>query len=429
MTIGKPKARKIKPSELSIYYSEKKVKIDPEWIRRMGPVICYEGGNGKAGLAYYNDQNKLVTCIMPNARMMTSGQSVNRNAGSVMNLPFAEFQGTKWAYSDAIFNVPDARIDAFQGSAERYGSAEHIFSLLVMMAENDLPDGAYKLLVTVPPGFHEEVEQRVIARFQAGDPLLVNKRQESSGVWQIALSKDGIKRMYSFPVVKVIMEAADGGYAAFRYDLDGNVTNLTGADGQDMLGGTLRLFDLGFVTNDMPTLIDGLLITDRIKSTSDSNGGIMSNLAIPLINGVVDQLPYAGTWLTPAHADYWLRRYVSGYISVDGTEIPRCTEASGTIFLSGKAIKMKRFIDDLSRKYAETYLWPKIANAGAVDAFLLIGGGWLYTIDYILRWHQESNISTRLVTLKDAPHLKGFSLVDLNLIGMISVARLIDWTK
>lgn len=431
MTTKTPKARKVKAKDIPIYWAASKIKLEPERLERLGKVLGFEGGNGKCALVYLNEDSEIVRSIMPNARMMISGQQTERAAGAVMRVPFAEFQGTRWAYSDAIFNIPGGRVDAFQGSEERYGSAEHIFSLLVMMAENDLPDGAYRLLVTVPPGFYSQVESRVIQRFMAGDPLKVNKRDEPSGVWQITLSKDNIRRTYSFSNVKVIMEAADAGYAAFCYDLNGNIVRVNGPDGQDLLSGMVRLLDAGFGTFDSPTLFDGQLIEDRLQSASDSRGGIMHNLARPLIDKIIETQPQVGSWLTPAHVDYWLRRYATGYTDANGNAVTGWTEASGTVSIGGKAIGLKAMIDHLSQEYARTYIWPKIVGTpgDAVDALIAIGGGWLYTHSTIQQWHREYHVPTRFISYLDFPHLKKFSWVDINLVGIMQVAALIDWSK
>jgi len=55
--------------------------------------------------------------------------------------------------------------------------------------------------------------------------------------------------------------------------------------------------------------------------------------------------------------------------------------------------------------------------------------GWLYTHTTVQQWHREYHVPTRFISYLDFPHLKKFSWVDLNLVGIMQVAPLIDWSK
>lgn len=419
MPTKNPKPKKERKNDIPIYSAATKVAVSDEAKEHLVGLVGYEGGNGKSGLVFLDKRGMLRRMVLPNARIRVTGDRVERSADQVTRIPYAQIGMEKWGYSDAIWHVP-GRIDTFQGMQERYGSPEHVFPLLVMMAENGLPDGAYRLVVTVPPGYYNNVSERVAEGFQQGEVLTTNGKKEYTGRWTITLSKDDVKRSYSFPQVYVIMEAADAGFTAFRYDLEGNIVRKRGSDGFDYIGGRVRLIDMGFGTCDTPTIIKGTLLEDSLNRSSDGQGGILANIAQPVMNQVIDQIPETRDWITPSHVDYWLRRYVSGFTDADGNTVRGWTPEAGQVPVLGKILHLAPTFDNYSESYAR-YAWRKVIEASQEqsDVVLAIGGGWLYSINHVRRWYKDNTMAMQFFTHEDLPHLKNFSFVDINLVGIM----------
>lgn len=421
MTGKLPKAKKEKKVDIPIYTAASRVNVSDDDRERLKGVVGYEGGNGKGGIIFLNKKGLLQRTILPNARIRVTGDRLAGDRVGV-RVPYAQVGMDKWGYSDALWHI-SGRVDTFQSSPERYGSPEHVFPLLVMMAENDLADGAYALLVTVPPGYYNSVMNQVEEGFSRGEVMDINGRKEYTGQWTITLSKDEKRRTYAFPRVFVTMEAADAGYAAFRYDLQGNVVKKRGADGFDFLGGRVRVVDLGFGTCDTPTLIDSKLLEDGLSRASDAQGGILVNIAEPIMGQVVEQIPETRDWLTTAHVDYWLRRYATGFTDAEGKTVRPWTSEAAQVSISGKILHLHSAFEHYAEQYAR-YAYRQIlaASTEQSDVALAIGGGWLYAINHVQRWYKESGLVMQFFTHQDVPHLKDFSFVDINLAGLMALA-------
>jgi hypothetical protein len=411
-------ARKTKPMKgkgAPIYMASVKTDALPpnDWW------LGYEGGNGKAGLAYIDGESKIHTTILPNARVRVSGGKLEGYGGQVVKVPYATFGGIHWGYSDAIWNLTDRQIDAFQGAEERYGSPEHVFPLLVMMALNNLPDGAYKLVVTVPPGYYNGVKDAVVDGFQRGN---VAVRGKPSGVWEIALDSDKTPRRYSFSAVFPVMEAADAAATAAQMGFNGQPILTKGRDGQNLMSGRVTMIDLGFVTADTPVLVNGALLEDSIATSSDSRGGILSNIAEPIIDAVIATIPGAAKWITPAHADYWLRQWATG----SGAGAKAWSEEAGQVSIMGKVLHLSSEFERYSEAYSRYALRKVIAAMNeSSDTAFAVGGGWLYTLQYVERWYKETKPAMQFVSHLDFPHLKPFSFIDINLVGLMTIAGLL----
>ena len=145
-------------------------------------------------------------------------------------------------------------------------------------------------------------------------------------------------------------------------------------------------------------------------------------MAQPIMDAVIESVPETGKWITPAHVDYWLRRWAMGA----GNTTPWSEEA-GQVVVMGKLLHLAPVFE----RYAETYsryvlrLVIEAINANS-DAIFAVGGGWLYVLQHIKRWYKEAKPAAALMTHEDFPHLKSLSFIDVNLVGLINVARFIE---
>jgi hypothetical protein len=403
--------------------------VSPEMRQTLARVLAYDGGNGKASLHRLDEKGKLHRRVIPHAKTRVTGNRIKLTWGQTVNVDYADFMNDRFGYGESIWDLAgDYQIDVFQNTEERYGTEDHVSYALMLMGEMELPDGEYDIVVSVPPGIFNRVEERVVRVFGQGQPIEmpVTRRGQTAtetgydGWWTISLSKDIDKngqahpRRYKFNRVIVVLEGWVG-YAAYRFDLDGNVIELPGPDGQDMLAGVCEIGDAGFGTFDSPILRDGSLVSDSLNAATDPNGGVGARLCRPILEKILQSVPDAN--LTLAHVDRMLRQYATGK---DGQVKPWSVDAA-TVDVHGKRLKLKAVFDQYIKSYA-TWMWQsKITPAirRNTDTYLADGGGWLYTVDSIRPWAKDKVV---LITPEDVEHLKSFNYFELNGIGMLAFA-------
>lgn len=405
-----------------------KANVSPEMRATLSRILAFDGGNGKASMHRLDNKSKLNRQVIPHAKTRVTGNRVNLTWGAVVDVDYADFMGDRIGYGESIWSLAgDYQIDVFQNSPERYGSPDHIFYALALMAELGLPDGEWDIMVSVPPGLYEQVKDQVVTGFQQGQPrnqmvtvTLKNKTEEVEevvydGWWKISLSKDKLKtHKYKFNRVIVVMEGLVG-WAAYRFDLNGNVIEILDDDGQDSLAGVCEIGDAGFGTYDSPILRDGALVADSIRGSSDGNGGIGSRLCRPILDKILERVPNAN--LTLAHVDRMLRDYATG----KGGKCKDWSKEAATVELAGYRMELKDTFDHYIKSYS-TWMWQsKVVPAMRrnTDVYLADGGGWLYTADSIRQWAKDK---LTVLTPDDVPHMKAYNYFELNGIGMLAFA-------
>jgi hypothetical protein len=405
-----------------------KSTVSPQMRAILSRVVAFDGGNGKASLHRLDEKGRLHRRVIPHAKTRVTGHQVSLTWGKTVDVHYADYLGDRIGYGETIWDLAgDYQIDTFQNTPERYGSPDHIFYALTLMAEMGLPDGEWDVMVSVPPGLYDRVKQQVEVGFQNGQPrkqwvkVKRNRKEEEveeityDGWWEICLSKDRQKlRKYKFNRVIVVMEGWVG-WAAYRFDLDGNVIEILDENGQDRLAGICEIGDAGFGTFDSPILRDGALVADSLRGASDGNGGIGARLCKPVLDKILERVPNAN--LTIAHVDKMLRDYATGR---DGKVTIWSAEAA-TVEVSGYRLELKRTFDYYIEQYA-TWMWQsKVVPAMRrnTDVYLADGGGWLYSVESIRQW-SKGKIS--VVTPTDVEHMKQYNYFELNGVGMLAFA-------
>ncbi len=386
--------------------------------------MIYEGGNGKTSVAFVDGSGVLHKVMLPHARMRVSGHRVDRKFGSgAVNVRYADFLGDRWGYGDQIWDLAtDTPVDVFVNSPERYGTNEHVFYALLLAAEAGLPSGStIELVVTVPPGLHDTVSERVAETFKQGMVKSDGRKQFVDGWWEITLTGDKEPRQYRFAEVHVLMEGVVA-YSAYRFSLGGQVVEIPGKDGQDALGGRCRIIDLGFGTADTPTLIDGNVVADSIGRTTDAQGGILVQMAEPIMNAVLDIVPNAA--LTPQHVDRWLREWAMGKTTPTGTQAPAWSCEAADVLLGGQVLHLYDTFEHYAKAYANYVYQRHVVEAlrQNIDVLLCVGGGWLYIYAKI-KSALEKTARGSLVMLspETVDHLRkeNVGYIDLNTVGAL----------
>lgn len=387
--------------------------------------LIYEGGNGKTSVAFVDADGMLHKVILPHARMRVSGHRVEKKFGSgAVNVRYADFLGDRWGYGDQIWELAtDTPVDVFVNSPERYGTDEHVFYALLLAAEAGLPSGsALELVVTVPPGLHDTVSERVAEKFKTGMVKTDGRgRPITDGWWEITLTGDKTPRQYRFTECHVLMEGVVA-YSAYRFDLGGQVVEIPGKDGQDALGGRCRIVDLGFGTADTPTLIDGNVVSDSIGRTTDAQGGILVQMAEPIMHKVLEIVPNAA--LTPQHIDRWLRDWAMGKTTPTGANAPAWSREAADVLLGGQVLHLYDLFEHYAKAYANYIYQRHVVEAlrQNIDVLLCVGGGWLYIYAKI-KSALEKTARGSLVMLspESVDHLRKDSIgyIDLNTVGAL----------
>lgn len=363
--------------------------------------ISTDAGNGWAA-CYRLVNGRLKQHGIPHARARVTGARMSTDIGVQNVAEYADFMGQRYGYGDGIWNLTNAPIDTHQNTARRYGGNMHIFLMLINIAEMGVKSGSeLTAIVPAPPGMLNQVAPQIKQSILAGES------GAGDGVWTIQLRKDNRPRTYKFIRVIVMPEGA-GAYAAYRFDLNGEVVELPDRNGEDMLAGRLVVLDLGAGTGDAYTLYDGNLNPDAIDHATDDKAGVIHNLLQPILGDIKHAVPDA-THLTAAHVDSFLRKF-----------IVEQTEESAQLRVSGKTINLKALMLGNIERYAEWIAANKIDPifASGADTIVTAGGGWLYILKYILDWYPD-----RLILHPyQFAHMRKYELFDLNGVGQLAFA-------
>ena len=135
--------------------------------------------------------------------------------------------------------------------------------------------------------------------------ILDGESGKGDGIWHIQLRTDKKPREYKFVRVITIPEGA-GAFAAYRFDMKGDLVELLDRSGSDMLAGRVAVLDLGAGTGDTYQIFDGNLNPDAIAHATDDKAGVINNLLKPILTEVLEAVPQA-KHLTTAHIDSYLR--------------------------------------------------------------------------------------------------------------------------
>jgi hypothetical protein len=367
--------------------------------------ISTDAGNGWAAV-YRLVNGKLRSHGIPHARARVTGAKLDTDLGSQNVAEYADFMGQRYGYGDGIWNLTDAPIDLHQNTARRYGGNMHVFLTIVNIAELGVKSGSeLTLIVPAPPGLLNQVAPVIKEAFLAGE------KAESNGQWTIQLREDKKPRAYKIVRVITLPEGA-GAYAAYRFNLQGDVMELPDKRGDDLLAGRVAVLDLGAGTGDTYTIYDGNLNPDAIAHATDDRAGVIHNLQQPILNDILQAVPTA-RHLTTAHVDSILRQYLTASGDVE-------REAAATIRVGGKNVNIGKSIAFNCEQYAGWVAANKLDPlwSAGTDAVVMAGGGWLYIRDWIRQWYAE-----RLILSPEMfRHTKTIPLYDLGGVGQLAFA-------
>lgn len=363
-------------------------------------IISTDAGNGWAAV-YRFARGKVRQHGIPHARARVSGNILKSDLGAQNVADYADFCGQRYGYGDGIWNLTDAPIDTHQNTARRYGEGMHTFLILVNIASMGVKSGSeLSLIVPAPPGLLNEVKPNIQSRLLAGE--------NGDGIWRIQLRTDKKPREYKFKRVIVVPEGA-GAFSAYRLNIDGTTADMRDSNGVDVLSGRVVVLDLGAGTGDTYTLVNGNVAPDAIQHATDDRAGVIHNLLRPILGDVLAIVPEARSYLTTAHIDAMLRRYISD---------PRPENA--VMRLSGRNVDVERSILANAERYGEwisTNKLDPIFAAGA-DALLMAGGGWLYIGSWMRQWYPNRFI----LSPEMFKHTRNVAIWDLNGVGQLALA-------
>lgn len=363
--------------------------------------ISADAGNGWAA-CYRLVNGKIKQHGIPHARARVTGARLESDIGAQNIADYADFMGQRYGYGDGIWNLTDAPIDVHQNTARRYGGNMHIFLMLVNIAEMNVKSGSeLTLIVPAPPGLLNEVGP------QMKKALLAGESGSNDGLWTIKLRRDKKVREYTIRRVITLPEGA-GAFAAYRFNVAGDLANTADRTGNDPLAGRVTVLDLGAGTGDTYTIFEGNLNPDSIAHATDDKAGVIHNLLKPILGDVLSAVPDA-RHLTTAHIDSVLRRY---------TADP--SKEAATMRVSGRLINIEDSIRMNCDRYTEWVAANKLDPifASGADAIIAAGGGWLFINEAIRREYPNRVILTPAMF----PHTKAIPLFDLNGVGQLSFA-------
>lgn len=373
-------------------------------------IVSYDGGNGKVSAAGWRG-GKLRQITLPHARARVSMGLRKDSDAPFMGYTYADFAGERWAYGDGIFQSTELVISTHQNSAFRYGDPAHIFWLLVCLAEMGYESGDIRLVISVPPGVYHSVKDYVKKSLMDGI--------DGEGNWPIRLSRDKAERVYRFKTVLVITEGF-GAYAGYCYDLQGQNMEVYVPDKDGMmynpLMGTITVGDAGAGTYDQYNIVNGMISLESVTGSTDPNGGVLSHVLQPIVKEVERVTGLAGVF-TAAHADYWLRTYLSGNKAAKAA--PASQEAS-QIVVQGVVYSLKDLWDEAIHNYARWVVENKVdvASRAGITSYMPVGGGWMLAFNYIRQWRPNINF----VYPSRMAHTKGRTFSELNVLGALSYA-------
>jgi hypothetical protein len=227
-------------------------------------------------------EGKLRSSNVPHARVPVTGAKIE-TGGLVgqIEITHADWQGKRYGYGENIWNLATRYpVETFQNSELRYGADLHLFLIFLGLALVKAPTNTpLTLVVPAPPGIINRVAK--IMR----DNILAGEDGSGNGTWNITLN--GAKKPQTFVVERVItVPEGVPGYAAYRFDIQGDIVPLDSEQGYDYLTGQVRIVDLGFGTADAFDILDGGIAADSIDHATHPELGIATLMLQPLLDEI-----------------------------------------------------------------------------------------------------------------------------------------------
>jgi hypothetical protein len=363
-------------------------------------IVSLDPGNGKASGWYFDGKYHSVS--IPHARVSVVGAKVGAdNLGAQHTLEFVDWLGERFGIGEGVWDLATRYpVETHQNTESRYGSEMHIFLALAVLAKLKAPTNVpITIIVPAPPGLLNKVSKRIKDNFKAGENNL------GDGKWTIALNG---KKPQTYTIARVITVAeGQGAFAAYRFDINGNVMDLTGSQGYDALSGHVQIVDLGYGTGDTFDIFNGRTAPESIVHSTDASAGISTHMLLPVLDKVKELTD--ATHLTPAHVDGWFRTWTKGY-----------GEKQATVTVSGKVLNLQALFEKVCGRYADWTMQMKLEPAwrNGADSVLEVGGGWLY-IDSKVRGYYRKRI---ILAPSLFPHISTVPLYDLNAYGQLALA-------
>jgi hypothetical protein len=363
-------------------------------------IISLDPGNGKASGWYFDGKYHMI--MIPHARVPVTGARMGAdNLGSQNKLEFVDWQGERFGIGEGVWDMATRYpVETHQNTEARYGSEMHIFLTIATLAKLKAPSNVpLTIIVPAPPGLLNKVSKRIKDAFRLGES------GTNDGRWTIALNG---KKPVTYTIGRVItLPEGAGAFAAYRFDINGNVVPLPTPQNYDALSGHVQIVDLGYGTGDTFDIFDGRIMPESIVHSTDPTAGVSTHLLQPVLDKVKEMTD--ATHLTPAHVDGWLRIWTKGY-----------NEAKATVMVSGKVLNLQSLFEKVCGRYADWIIQMKLEPAwrNGADSVLEVGGGWLY-IDSKVRASYRKRM---ILTPSSYEHTKSVPLYDLNAYGQLALA-------
>jgi hypothetical protein len=373
-------------------------------------IISWDGGNGTSS-AWRMLDGELHYFTLPNVRVPVTGVNFNAEVTSIgtNEMVYADVASGRYGVGDGIWEQSKYPPETFVNSEDRYGSELHIFMLLCLLACINAPEETpLTIMVSAPPGLVNKVAKRIKQNLRNGEA------QDKSGAWTIRMSYDKKPRTFVIGKVIVIPEGT-GAYAAYAYDANGNTVLIPSSVDitDDSLTGQVHIHDAGQGTYDTYVIRNGRLDSESLTFATDPDAGILRQMVEPIMDYIRDQFVRIGETipkLKPIQVDSWLREWSNGNMKPQFAKVK----------LNGRVLDLQGIFELSAARYARFIIEHKLAPSfqQGADTVLLVGGGWVYTLEHIKKQYPNKNV---LWTDK-VPHLKSIPLWELNAYGGLPLA-------
>ncbi len=350
-------------------------KLPPDQSPLTAYMIGTDPGNGKSEAWRYVG-GELRTASFPHGRIAVTGYTLNKDVMAGQHqIDYVDWPGVggdlshpaRYTFGEGILGLTaDSTPETHRNSESRYGDDLHIFSVIRDIYKLGVESGSHLIVVVpAPPGMINEVGPRIKKAIRAGE------EGRGDGAWSIR--GRGKKNWMTYFIDKVIVVPEGAlGFAAYRYDINGNVVPLEN-NGRDLLAGHVVVMDGGYGTLDTFDIIDGDIAPESIRHATDPEGGIQKHMIAPILSQVVDWT--SAKHLTEMHVDSWLRQWATGGY----------TESAATQTIGGRVVKMHNLFVKTARDYANWLSREKVERAWrrGADSILAVGGTWMYVDGYV----------------------------------------------
>ncbi len=367
--------------------------------------ISWDGGNGNQS-AWRLVNGELQYFSLPNVRVPVTGYSLNTEVTGLgtNEMVYADVAAGRFGIGHNVWEQSKYPPETFVNSEERYGSEIHIFMLLCLLAALNAPEGVpLTIIASAPPGLVNKVAKTIKQNLRMGEA------KDKSGIWTIQMSYDKQPRTFMIGKVIVVPEGVQA-FCAYAYDTWGNTVKIPSTLDvtDDSLTGQVHIHDAGQGTYDTYVIRNGQIDAESLSFATDPNAGILRQMVEPIMDYVRDQFIKIGQPLpnlTAVQVDGWLRDWVTGKMKPEFSRVK----------LHGRILELQAIFELVSAKYAQHIIAHKLSTSFArgADTILLVGGGWVYTLNHIRKQYPTKNI----LSADRVPHLKGIPMWELNAYG------------